>query len=51
MVAKIEKIEYVDFTELLPKKPSMDDPSISELADKGIIVVMQVRSQKSPSKT
>ena len=48
MVTKIEKIEYVDFTELLPKKPSMDDPSISELADEGIIVVMQVRSQKKP---
>ena len=51
VVAKIEKGEYVDFTELLPKKPSMDDPSISELADEGIIVVTQarqVRSQKKP---
>ena len=48
MVTKIEKIEYVDFTELLPKKPSMDDPSISELADEWIILVMQVRSQKKP---
>ena len=29
----IEKGEYVDFIDLLPKKPNLEEPSISDLAE------------------
>ena len=50
VVQKIEKGEYVDFTDLLPKKPSTEEPTISELAEEGIVVVTQSRHMKGQKK-
>ena len=49
IVLKIEKGDYVDFRDLLPQKPSMDDSALTELEEQGIVVVTaskQVRPQK-----
>ena len=50
VVKKIEKGEYVDFADLLPKKPGIDDQPYSDLAKDGIIVVTESRHLKSQKK-
>ena len=49
VVKKIENGEYVDFADLLPKKPGIDDQPYSDLAKDGIIIVTEswhLQSQK-----
>ena len=51
MVQKIEKGEYVDFTDLLPKRPMLEENPLTELAENGIVVLThskQVKAQKKP---
>ena len=50
IVRKIEKGEYVDFVDLLPKKPGTEEPSYAELAKEGIIVVTESRHIKGQRK-
>ena len=50
VVKKIERGEFVDFAELLPKKPGVEEQSYSELAKEGIIVVTESRHLKSQKK-
>lgn len=50
VVKKVEKGEFVDFADLLPKKPGVDEPSYSELAKEGIIVVTENRHIKGQKK-
>ena len=48
---KIEKGDYVDFRELLPQKPSVDDSALTEWEENGIVVLTsskQVRPKKKP---
>lgn len=51
IVWAVEKGDYVDFVELLPKKPSMEDQPITELAE-NVILVTQVKqmAKKRPIK-
>ena len=44
---KIEKGEYVDFADLIPKKPGSEEPSFVELVKEGIIVVTDSRHLKA----
>ena len=51
VVQKIEKGEYVDFTDLLPKRPMLEENPLTELAENGIVVLThskQVKAQKKP---
>ena len=50
MVKKIKKGEYVDFADLQPEKPGIDDQPYSDLAKDGIIVVTESRHLKSQKK-
>lgn len=51
VVKRIERGEYVDFGELLPKNPGSDEPSFADLAKEGIIVVTDSRHIKGQRKT
>ena len=46
VVQKIEKGDFVDLSDLLPKMPNMEEPSIAELAKDGIVVVTQTQGVK-----
>ena len=51
VVQKIEKGKFVDFGELLPKKPELEENPLSQLAENGIIVLTpnkQVKAQRKP---
>ena len=50
VVKKIKKGEYVDFVDLQPKKPGIDDQPYSDLAKDGIIVVTESRHLKESKK-
>lgn len=47
---KIERGEYIDFRDLLPQKPNMDESSLTELEDRGIIVVAASKQVKPKRK-
>ena len=51
IVKKIEQGEYVDFVDLLPRKPGAEEQSYSELAKEGIIVVTESRHLRTQKKT
>ena len=51
VVKKIEKGEFVDFVDLLPKKPGLEEPSYADLAKEGIIVVTEGRHLKGQKKS
>lgn len=50
VVKKIEKGEFIGFTDLLPKKLGGEEQSYIELAKEGIIVVTELRHLRSQKK-